>query len=431
MAEHGDTNTSTRKLVRLPDDGHIAGVCAGLARFLDVDPLLVRIAAFVLLISGPGFFLYLAAWIFVPSVDGTMLVEQVKPLPEDKHTQVVGIVLIAAAIIVLSGGWWWSPSRHWLVPLGLIGLGGWLLLRKDRDDGRPGPAVPPPGGPSSTPWARPTPSAPTSVVPEPPASSGTTEAPTGAAPATGEEATDGDTAADDTTSVFASALAGDGDDGTPPPEDAPTAAMPLPPPAHLEPTRRRRRFLGPLVFGALLIWGGAAWLGGVQLQDGLAIALVILGGGFVLGAFVGGSRALVFPAFVVGVALVFTSVVDIPWEGGIGDRRWEVDEVSDLREDYEVGIGQGTLDLTELTLGAGRRREVHASVGIGELRVIVPDDLNLEVTTHVGAGDIDLLGRHDDGVSVDLDREIDGSSRSGTIELHLEVGLGHIEVRAA
>src|SRR5687767_14219571 len=84
MAEPGDTNTSTRKLVRLPDDGHIAGVCAGLARFLNVDPLLVRIAAFILLISGPGFFLYLAAWIFVPSADGTMLVEQVKPLPEDK-----------------------------------------------------------------------------------------------------------------------------------------------------------------------------------------------------------------------------------------------------------------------------------------------------------------------------------------------------------
>jgi phage shock protein PspC (stress-responsive transcriptional regulator) len=409
MAEPGDTNTSTRKLVRLPDDGHIAGVCAGLARFLNVDPLLVRIAAFILLISGPGFFLYLAAWIFVPSADGTMLVEQVKPLPEDKHTQVVGIVLIASAIIVLSGGWWWSPTRHWLVPLGLIGLGGWRLLRKDRDDGRPDP---------------------TSVVPEPPAPSGTTEAPTGSAPSTDEDVTDAEADAADTTSVFASPLAGDGD-GPPPPDDAPTAAVPIPPPAHLEPTRRRRRFLGPLVLGALLIWGGAAWLGGVQLQDGLAIALVILGGGFVLGAFVGGSRALVFPAFVVGAALVFTSIVDIPWAGGIGDRRWEVDEASDLRGDYEVGIGQGTLDLTELTLGAGRHREVHASVGIGELRVIVPDDLNLEVTTHVGAGDIDVLGRHDEGVGVDLDRDFDGSSRSGTIELDLEVGLGHIEVRAA
>jgi hypothetical protein len=285
--------------------------------------------------------------------------------------------------------------------------------------------VPPPGGPSSTPWASPAPSTPTSVVPEPPAPSGTTEAPT-----TGEEATDSETAADDATSVFASPLAGDAD-GPPPPDDATTAAMPIPPSAPVEPTRRRRRFLGPLVLGGLLIWGGAAWLGGVKLQDGLAIALVILGGGFVLGAFVGGSRALVFPAFVVGAALVFTSIVDIPWDGGIGDRRWEVDEASELRSDYEVGIGQGTLDLTELTLGAGRHREVHASVGIGELRVIVPDDLNLEVTTHVGAGDIDLLGRHDEGMSVDVDRDIDGSSRSGTIELDLEVGLGHIEVRAA
>lgn len=402
MAEPGGTHTQTRKLVRLPEDGHIAGVCAGLARFLNVDPLLVRIAAFVLLFTGPGFFLYLAGWLFIPADDGSMLIDSVKPLPEDRHTQVVGIILIASAIIVLSGGWWWSPSRQWLIPLGLVGIGTWLLLRNDRDDGRPDPALPPPAGP---------------------------EAATNGG-ATAESATHEDPASDDTTSVFASPLAGDGDNPPPPGHEA-TAALPLPPPSRLPASRRRRRFLGPLVLGALLIWCGAAWLGGIQLQDGLAIALVILGGGFVLGAFVGGSRALVFPAIVVGVALVFTSMVDIPWEGGIGDRRWEVDQVSDLDESYELGIGKGTLDLSDLSLSAGRSRDVHVSVGIGELRVIVPDDLNLEITSHAGAGDIDLVGRRDEGVSVDLDRSVDGSSRRGTLELDLEVGLGQIEVLRA
>src|SRR5207244_988607 len=103
----------------------------------------------------------------------------------------------------------------------------------------------------------------------------------------------------------------------------PTMAMPAPPPMPTVASPRRRRFLGPLVFGALLIWGGAAWLGGVEIQDALAIGLCILGGGFVLGAFVGGSRALVFPALLIGAALVFTSTVDIPWDAGIGDRSWE------------------------------------------------------------------------------------------------------------
>jgi hypothetical protein len=353
-------------------------------------------------------------------------------------------VLIASAIIVLSGGfWWWSPSRHWVIPLGVVGLGAWLLLRKDRDEGRPGPAVPPPGGPSSTAWTWPTPPDPTSVVPAPPAPAGTTEAPT-APGTTGYEMdatvpdalTDADPhtertdPSDAATSVLASPLSG-GDGGDPPTGEVPTGAMPIPPPAVLAAGPRRRRFVGPLVFGALLIWGGAAWLGGVDLQDGLAIALVILGGGFVLGAVLGGSRALVVPAIVVGAALVFTSVVDIPWEGGIGDRRWEVDEVSDLREDYALGIGQGTLDLTELRLANGRSRTLHASVGIGELEVILPEGLHLEITTHVGAGDIDLLGRYEEGMSVDLDREIDGDATSGTLELDLDVGLGHVEVRAA
>ncbi len=62
-----------KRLVRNPSAGRIAGVCAGLADYLDTDVTLVRLAWVVLSIV-PGSFIggliaYVAAWMIVP--DGT------------------------------------------------------------------------------------------------------------------------------------------------------------------------------------------------------------------------------------------------------------------------------------------------------------------------------------------------------------------------
>lgn len=45
----------------------VAGVAAGLARYLDVDPVLVRIAIVVLaFLGGMGVLVYAAAWLLMP-----------------------------------------------------------------------------------------------------------------------------------------------------------------------------------------------------------------------------------------------------------------------------------------------------------------------------------------------------------------------------
>lgn len=49
----------------------IAGVCAGFARYLGVDVVLVRILWLgIALCTGVGFFVYLAAWVVIPSDAG-------------------------------------------------------------------------------------------------------------------------------------------------------------------------------------------------------------------------------------------------------------------------------------------------------------------------------------------------------------------------
>ena len=56
----------------------IAGVCAGIAEFFDVDPNLVRLAFVVLgLVGGLAVPLYLAGWVLIPDeVDERSVAEE-------------------------------------------------------------------------------------------------------------------------------------------------------------------------------------------------------------------------------------------------------------------------------------------------------------------------------------------------------------------
>lgn len=59
--------TNTKRLTRSTDDRTIAGVCAGIAEYFGIDPVLVR-ALFVVatLAGGPGLILYIVLWIVMP-----------------------------------------------------------------------------------------------------------------------------------------------------------------------------------------------------------------------------------------------------------------------------------------------------------------------------------------------------------------------------
>jgi phage shock protein C len=58
-----------KRLLRTRDDQMIAGVCGGLARYLGVDPTLVRVVAVVALVFGfPAALVgYVLAWAIMPS----------------------------------------------------------------------------------------------------------------------------------------------------------------------------------------------------------------------------------------------------------------------------------------------------------------------------------------------------------------------------
>jgi len=56
-----------KRLHRSRTEKMIAGVCGGLAEYLDVDPTLVRVVwVFVSLLAGVGVLLYLIMWVVMP-----------------------------------------------------------------------------------------------------------------------------------------------------------------------------------------------------------------------------------------------------------------------------------------------------------------------------------------------------------------------------
>lgn len=57
----------TRKLYRSRTDRRIAGVCGGIADYLNIDSLLIRLIMLGLFIfQGSGLLLYILAWILIP-----------------------------------------------------------------------------------------------------------------------------------------------------------------------------------------------------------------------------------------------------------------------------------------------------------------------------------------------------------------------------
>ncbi len=88
--------------------------------------------------------------------------------------------------------------------------------------------------------------------------------------------------------------------------------------------------------------------------------------------------------------------------------------------------GKLTVDLTAPDLDLDEQT-VEASVGIGELLVLVPEDTDITVDAHVGVGNADVLGEEENGFDVDF-ASISGTSGTQELTLDLEAGIGDIRV---
>jgi phage shock protein PspC (stress-responsive transcriptional regulator) len=382
-----------RRLTRSDDGKIIAGVASGIAKHLSVDANLVRIAFAVLSFTGGiGFILYIAAWLALPSesepeAPGVTLLRR---LGQGGWRAYVAVILGAVAIAVVAGDV--DPGHPGLVwGLLLLGLGVALLV----GDHEPSPAPAP--------------------VPGPPA------------PVGGGAVTWGSGAAV----------------SPPPPPPPPRPVAPSWAQAGglrawgVVPSRRRRR--SPVtritLAAALLAAAGAGLLGdagavNVSVQSVLALCLTVIGLGLIAGAWWRPAWGLIVLGLLLVPVVLATGISDVPIRGGAGDRVWQPQTVAQLGDGYQLAAGNLTVDLTRVPFGDGAS-SIRADLGMGELEVIVPADVPLDIHARVGAGEARLLDRSDDGLDVDTRLRADGSSSLGRLSLDLHAGLGQIRVHRA
>lgn len=76
-----------KRLYRVPADGKIAGLCAGLGEYFRLDPVFFRLAwAAVTIMTGvvPGTLAYLIAWLLVPPAPLARAAEPVEGLDQTR-----------------------------------------------------------------------------------------------------------------------------------------------------------------------------------------------------------------------------------------------------------------------------------------------------------------------------------------------------------
>jgi phage shock protein PspC (stress-responsive transcriptional regulator) len=199
-------------------------------------------------------------------------------------------------------------------------------------------------------------------------------------------------------------------------------------------------FLFALLAGGLgtgLTWNDRA-LGG-SLQTGLASALVVFGAGIAVSSFLGRTGAgSIFLAVVTAGLLAASAALPKDISTHWTRTTWAPASATAVREKYDLGTGFGTLDLSRLKLTGGQTVTTRAEVGVGRLKVVLPKDATVKLKIDTGVGDIRLPGESEKDVDVEPGRHkqltltpASGTEGAATLRLGLEVGLGQVEVTRA
>lgn len=128
-----DQTKPTRRLYRSRDDKMLGGVAGGLAQYLGVDSVLIRLAFVALVLAGgAGVLIYLIGWLIIPVEGGAhapadpIAYEPAPASPPSRGTQMARVVF--GSILIVVGGlllldWVLPDLSKFFWPVALIGLG--------------------------------------------------------------------------------------------------------------------------------------------------------------------------------------------------------------------------------------------------------------------------------------------------------------------
>lgn len=407
---------------RSSDGAVVAGVCAGLARRWQVDPIILRIAVVLLsLFAGLGVAVYLGAVLLVPKEGSTDFpIRTLLPFTKDWPAPAIIGAVVGAGVLLVSyfGG---SIGIGPAIGLGFLWYFGFYRNRRATNAGGQMPA-------GNTPTL---PAPPAGQPPALPTGSGWQPAPAGndfqqAAAAWQARVAEHRRQVADADQVPPLQFFGA------PTPSVPPANLPVnPAPAPLPVTRPAARR------GARWIWPATLCLTGVVLAVLAAVgapalafwaaALGCVGIALVVSTWHGRPRGLL----PLGIALLLaTGIAMAPTEQisktTVGDQTWTYTTQADLPASRSLDVGSLTVDLRSLTLTSDV--DVTFNRQVGETRIILPAGRNVIVDVSLEAGQYTLPNSTDDGLGLSAQyRDITDPAKP-TLHIHLTQKLGEVVV---
>lgn len=166
---------------------------------------------------------------------------------------------------------------------------------------------------------------------------------------------------------------------------------------------------------------GAGWI--FVLVVGLVVLWVSRSGRW------GGRLLRLFVALVVAaLAAAVTAVVlafswfNVSLGDGVGDRVYAPSTAASIAPSYQLGVGKLRLDLSAIQ-PAAKELHVKAKVGVGELRVVVPSGVPVQVNAGAKLGDVHVLRLQDSGRNAFVK-----TGTGGGYVIDARVGLGRVDV---
>lgn len=362
------------EMKRSSDDRLLGGVCAGAARHLNIDPVIVRIIVAVLtFVGGAGVILYGAAWLLLPAddADKSLAANWFKLDKNEERVRTVGLVAAGALAVITAVGsrgdvWWGFP--WFIIPLGALYF---IFVVRPRRAARR-----------------------------------------------------------DTASFATTSATGSTDLGAAITSDV-TAKVDRNVAERTTRSREPKSKALVLLTLSLIAIGVAITRMYADFHDGaawttyVAVALAITAGGLLVGTFYGYGGPLIALGIALGLVLAFGSVLP---SAKVGDQSVTPMTVAQVDDTYKHGVGLLKLDLTQVTepdqlLG----RTITLTAGVGQTKVVVPSGVNVLVDAHLRAGEIDVFDRTVDGTDNDL---VYPAARSGdpTLTIKIDQRVGNVEV---
>lgn len=358
---------------RSTDDRLVAGVCAGAAKYLNIDPVIVRVVIAVLTFVGfAGPIIYLAAWFLLPAEgeDKSVAADWFRLDKNEEQVRVAGLVgaiVLAAVAVVGDSGWGWGGAPWVLLPLAAVFYLFVVRPRRRREAETRLAAQHPPQ-----------------------------YAPPGADPA---------------------------DESTRGPEFS-AAKSALVSRQKAEKAGRERSWKLTWLTASVTALALAATLIYAEYHDKqpwttyVAVALTVVAVGLLVSTFFGHGGPLIGIGVLLAVALAVGSVVPSP---RLGQDIFVPQTSAELKSSYKHGIGELRIDLTQVRDPAdlvGRTIDIDA--GVGKVEIHVPDGVVVDVEASLWLGEIKIFDRKTNGTDNRLD--YDGGVAALTFDIHQRIG---------